>query len=88
MYLTKNGRGRFVVMDTEDYERDCAEKKILIKQQEAEEASEKKFVTNFVNTLLLIKFREIRNDFRFLFWLSIFLYRASDSIKSERNNRT
>lgn len=38
MYLTKNGRGRFVVMDIEDYERDCAEKKLLIKLQEAEEA--------------------------------------------------
>ena len=32
VYLTKNGRGRFVVMDIEDYERDRAEKK------EAEEA--------------------------------------------------
>ena len=38
VYLTKNGRGRFVVMDIEDYERDCAEKKLLIKLQEAEEA--------------------------------------------------
>ena len=38
MYLTKNGRGRFVVMDIEDYERDRAEKKLLIKLQEAEEA--------------------------------------------------
>ena len=27
VYLTKNGRGRFVVMDIEDYERDRAEKK-------------------------------------------------------------
>ena len=27
VYLTKNGRGRFVVMDVEDYERDRAEKK-------------------------------------------------------------
>ena len=26
VYLTKNGRGRFVVMDIEDYERDRAEK--------------------------------------------------------------
>ena len=34
VYLTKNGRGRFVVMDIEDYERDRAEKKL----QEAEEA--------------------------------------------------
>ena len=38
LYLTKNGRGRFVVMDIEDYERDRAEKKLLIKLQEAEEA--------------------------------------------------
>ena len=29
VYLTKNGRGRFVVMDFEDYERDRAEKKML-----------------------------------------------------------
>ena len=27
VYLTKNGRGRFVVMDIEDYERERAEKK-------------------------------------------------------------
>ena len=33
-----NGRGRFVVMDIEDYERDRAEKKLLLKLQEAEEA--------------------------------------------------
>ncbi len=38
MYLTKNGRGRFVVLDLEDYERDRAEKKLLMKLQEAEEA--------------------------------------------------
>ena len=37
VYLTKNGRGRFVVMDIEDYERDRAEKKLLMKLQEAEE---------------------------------------------------
>lgn len=29
VYLTKNGRGRFVVMDIEDYEHDRAEKKAL-----------------------------------------------------------
>lgn len=29
VFLTKNGRGRFVVMDIEDYERDKAEKKLL-----------------------------------------------------------
>lgn len=38
VYLTKNGRGRFVVMDIEDYECDRAEKKLLMKLQEAEEA--------------------------------------------------
>ena len=38
VYLTKNGRGRFVVMNFEDYERDRAEKKLLMKLQEAEEA--------------------------------------------------
>ena len=38
MFLTKNGRGRFVVMDIEDYERDKAEKKLLQKLYEAEEA--------------------------------------------------
>ena len=36
--VSKNGRGRFVVMDIEDYERDRAEKKLLLKLQEAEEA--------------------------------------------------
>ena len=36
VYLTKNGRGRFVVI--EDYERERAEKKLLMKLQEAEEA--------------------------------------------------
>ena len=36
--MTKNGRGRFVVMDIEDYEREKAEKKLLMKLQEAEEA--------------------------------------------------
>ena len=34
VYLTKNGRGRFVIMDIEDYERDRAEKKLLLKLQE------------------------------------------------------
>ena len=37
VYLTKNGRGRFVVMDFEDYECDRAENKLLMKLQEAEE---------------------------------------------------
>ena len=36
--MTKNGRGRFVVMDFEDYECDRAERKLLVKLQEAEEA--------------------------------------------------
>jgi prevent-host-death family protein len=40
VFLTKNGRGRFVVMDIEDYEREKAEKKLLMKLQEAEEAVE------------------------------------------------
>lgn len=38
VFLTRNGRGRFVVMDIEDYERGRAEKKLLEKLQEAEEA--------------------------------------------------
>ena len=38
VFLTKNGRGRFVVLDIEDYEKDRAEKKLLAKLQEAEEA--------------------------------------------------
>ena len=38
VYLTKNGRGRFVVMDFEDYGSDCAQKNLLLKFQEAEEA--------------------------------------------------
>ena len=37
VFLTKNGRGRFVVLDIEDYERERAEKKLLMKLQEAEE---------------------------------------------------
>ena len=40
VYLTKNGRGRFVVMDIEDYERDRAEKKLWMKLQEAEDNKE------------------------------------------------
>ena len=38
VYLTRNGRGRFVVMDIEDDERERAEKKLLVELQEAEEA--------------------------------------------------
>ncbi|MCD8037597.1 MAG: type II toxin-antitoxin system prevent-host-death family antitoxin [Lachnospiraceae bacterium] len=40
IFLTKNGRGRFVVMDIEDYERERAEKNLLMKLREAEEAVE------------------------------------------------
>ncbi len=38
VFLTKNGRGRYAVIDMEEYERERAEKKLLIKLQEAEEA--------------------------------------------------
>ena len=38
VFLTKNGRGRFVVLDMEDYERECEEKKLLMKLREAEKA--------------------------------------------------
>lgn len=37
VFLTKNGRGKFVVLDIEDYEKDRAEKKLLMKLREAEE---------------------------------------------------
>lgn len=38
VFLTKNGRGKFVVLDIEDYEKDQAERQLLLKLQEAEEA--------------------------------------------------
>lgn len=38
VFLTKNGRGRFVVMDIEDYEREKSERKLLEKLHEAENA--------------------------------------------------
>ena len=38
VFLTKNGRGRYVVIDMDEYERERAEKKLLMKLQEAEEA--------------------------------------------------
>ena len=38
VFLTKNGRGRFVVMDIEDYEREHSEKKLLMMLREAEES--------------------------------------------------
>lgn len=37
-FLTKNGRGRYVVLDIEDYEKARAENKRMAKLQEAEEA--------------------------------------------------
>lgn len=38
VFLTKNGRGRYVVMDIEDYENYTAQKKLFQKMQEAKEA--------------------------------------------------
>ena len=38
VFLTKNGRGRYVLIDMDEYERERAEKKLLVKLQEAEEA--------------------------------------------------
>lgn len=38
VFLTKNGRGRYVVLDIEDYEKARAENKLMAKLQEAEEA--------------------------------------------------
>ena len=35
VFLTKNGRGKFVVIAIEDYERDRAERKLLAKLQAA-----------------------------------------------------
>lgn len=37
VFLIKNIRGKFVVMDIDDYERKKVEKKLLMKLQEAEE---------------------------------------------------
>lgn len=42
VFLTENGRGKFVVLAIEDYEKDRAEKKLLMKLQEAEEAVQEK----------------------------------------------
>ena len=36
VYLTKNGRGRFVLLDIEEYERDQAEKALFARIAEAE----------------------------------------------------
>jgi antitoxin Phd len=38
LFLTKNGRGKFVLVDIENYEKERAERKLLAKLQEAEEA--------------------------------------------------
>ncbi|WP_312368789.1 type II toxin-antitoxin system prevent-host-death family antitoxin [Lachnoclostridium sp.] len=38
VFLTKNGRERFVVMDIEDYEHEKVEKKLLLRLQGAREA--------------------------------------------------
>ncbi|MDO5128186.1 MAG: type II toxin-antitoxin system prevent-host-death family antitoxin [Eubacteriales bacterium] len=38
VFLTQNARGKFVVMDFADYEREKCEKKLLMKLQEAERA--------------------------------------------------
>ncbi|MFI3237541.1 MAG: type II toxin-antitoxin system prevent-host-death family antitoxin [Lachnospiraceae bacterium] len=38
VFLTKNGRSKFVVLDIEDYEKHRVEKKLLLKLLEAEEA--------------------------------------------------
>ena len=36
VYLTKNGRGKFVLLDIDDYEREKAEKRLFAKIAEAE----------------------------------------------------
>jgi PHD/YefM family antitoxin component YafN of YafNO toxin-antitoxin module len=36
VYLTKNGRGRYVLLDMEEYERDQAEKELFSRIAEAE----------------------------------------------------
>jgi prevent-host-death family protein len=38
VFLTKNGRGRYVVMDIEDYNQVQAERKLIAKLKEAESA--------------------------------------------------
>ena len=54
VFLTKNGRGKFVVMDIEDYEREKAEKKLLMKLQEAEDSFYQKLMDGFdVNVLVV-----------------------------------
>jgi PHD/YefM family antitoxin component YafN of YafNO toxin-antitoxin module len=38
VFLTQNGRGRFVVLDINDYEREREQKKLMMKLRKAEEA--------------------------------------------------
>ena len=38
VFLTKNGRGRFGVIDIKDYEKEQEEKRLLLKLKEAEKA--------------------------------------------------
>ena len=47
VFLTKNGRGRFVVMDIEEYERNKAKRKLLImlKEEENDVKNEKEWMT-------------------------------------------
>ena len=69
VFLTKNGRGRFVVMDIEDYERDKAEKKLLEKLHEAEDL---KIIKNFIaedNADKAIEtVQEVYRQLRFIGW--------------------
>ena len=53
VFLTKNGRGKFVVMDIEDYAREKAEKKLLMKLQEAEDVIKAKSAWLSLNELKL-----------------------------------
>ena len=57
VFLTKNGRGRFVVLDIEDYEKIQAEKKLLMRLKEAEEA-----VKGDGDWLSLKELKSIRED--------------------------
>lgn len=52
VFLTKNGRGRFVVLDIEDYERDRAEKKLLMKLQGAVKSGESWLSLDELKTLV------------------------------------
>lgn len=74
VFITKNGRGKFVVMDIEDYEREKAEKKLIIKLQEAEETAKDESawislgelkasvgVQSMINCVLILQLRRIKN---------------------------